>query len=344
MDQKQMTILGDAIPVASGEVDIYKLRFLKDNPRVYACTHGEPGFEDRTVEEQQEMIFEKLLQEPSVKNLIPDVKRHGGLLEPVFVRNDTLEVIEGNSRLAVYRYLDQRNEKGEWGRIPCELVSSLTEDQQSAFLNQVHVKGKTKWSAYEKANFAYVRRERGWTLEKIADLFGESIGTIRIRTRVVQLMKQNDDHQRGHFSYYDVVTRNAVIDEAMKKEQGLRGVLLGQFKEFGSEEDKNEFTAQELRTKLPVVVQKPKVLRQFVAKKVDLDEGYRLAKVSEVEEKLKHACALLDGVSGRDIVELEVGRFNAVRQASRKLSKQAERIANMVKQVESDGEQKRAAG
>ncbi|MCY4489590.1 MAG: hypothetical protein OXF11_21115 [Deltaproteobacteria bacterium] len=144
MDQKHVTILGEAVPVASGEVDIYKLKFLRDNPRVYACTHGEPGFEDRTEEEQQELILERLREEPSVRNLVPDVKRHGGLIEPIFVRNDTMEVIEGNSRLAVYRLLDQRNEEGEWGRVQCELVSSLTEDQQAAFLNQVHVKGKTK--------------------------------------------------------------------------------------------------------------------------------------------------------------------------------------------------------
>ena len=336
MEQKQMTILGEPVPVASGDVDIYKLKFLRDNPRVYACTHGEAAFDDLTEQEQQDLIFAKLLQEPSVKNLIPEVKRHRGLIEPVFVRNDTMEVIEGNSRLAVYRHLDQRKEEGDWGRIPCELVSSLTEDQQSAFLNQVHVKGKTKWSAYEKANFAYVRQERGWSLRKIAELFGESIGTIRTRTKVVQLMKDNDDSQRGHFSYYDVLIRNTAIDDAVKKDQTLRTCLLQMLKGFGSDEHKNDFTAQELRAKLPVVANKPKVLKRFVAGKVQLDEAYRLATVSQVEGRLKQACDILDDVAGRDILDLDGARFNAVRQAFRKLSKHVDRIANMVKQAEDD--------
>jgi len=170
------------------------------------------------------------------------------------------------------------------------------------------------------------------------------VGTIRTRTRVIELMKENLDNQRDHFSYYDVLVRKGTIDEVMKKDKGLRACLLRTIREFGSKEENNDFTAQELRAKLPVVVRKPKVLRRFVAGKVDLDDAYRAAKISEVEERLKQACTVLDDVSGRDVSELDVGRFNAVRQAFRKLAKQVDRVANIIKQAETDGEEKRAAG
>ena len=101
----EIKILGKAIPLTSDYRNIEELYFLGENPRVYAVTHGEPGFEDLMREEQQEVIFQKLCKEPSVKNLIPEVRRHGGLMEPILVREDTREVIEGNSRLAVYRHL-----------------------------------------------------------------------------------------------------------------------------------------------------------------------------------------------------------------------------------------------
>ena len=91
---------------------------MKDNPRVYACTHGEANFDNLMEEEKQDIILEKLLQEPSVKKLIPEVKRHGGLMEPILVRRDTMEVIEGNSRLAVYRQLHQKNEGWRLGVNP----------------------------------------------------------------------------------------------------------------------------------------------------------------------------------------------------------------------------------
>ena len=70
---KEIKLLGKTIPVSNDYKDIDTLKFLKDNPRVYSCTHGLPDFENWTEEEQQEAIFQRLLQEPSVKNLLPDV-------------------------------------------------------------------------------------------------------------------------------------------------------------------------------------------------------------------------------------------------------------------------------
>ena len=112
MPGDEIKILERAIPLGSDMMNIRQLKFLKDNPRVYACTHGEPDFDQLLEEEQQDIIYSRLLDEPSVKNLERDVKRHGGLMEPILVRLDTKEVIEGNSRLAVYRKLDDGNVPG----------------------------------------------------------------------------------------------------------------------------------------------------------------------------------------------------------------------------------------
>ena len=334
MKEKDMRILHKTIQLSNDYVEINTLKFLKDNPRVYACTHGEPNFNNLIEEEQQEIIFQKLIKEPSVKNLLPEIKRHGGLMEPILIRRDTMEVIEGNSRLAVYRLLHKKEQDGEWDLIPCDIVSSLTDDQQAAFLNQIHVKGKTQWSAYEKANFAYVRKEQGWNVEKIAELFGESQGTIRTRVKVIEMMKHNKDNQRSHFSYYDVLVRSADISEAMKKE-GLRGVLLTKIKSFGPNDEDGDFTAQELRKKLPVILQKTRVLNKYINGDIDLDEGYQLAKVSQVEEKVKQAKNLLNEVSRQDMLQLEQNRFNAFKQDVRKLSQEVERINKMIKDVDS---------
>ncbi len=328
-----MKILRETIQLSNDYVDIIKLKFLKDNPRVYACTHGEPDFKNMIEEEQQELIFQKLVKEPSVKNLLPEIKRHGGLMEPILIRRDTMEVIEGNSRLAVYRLLHKKEPHGEWDLIPCDIVSSLTDDQQAAFLNQIHVKGKTQWSAYEKANFAYVRKEQGWNVDKIAELFGESVGTIRTRVKVIEMMKHNEDTKRAHFSYYDVIVRTTDISEAMKKE-GLSGLLLAKIKSFGPNDEDGAFTAQELRKKLPVILKKSKVLNKYANGDIDLDEGYQLAKISQVEEKIKQAKNLLNEVSRQDMLELEQSRFNAFKQDVRKLMQEVERINKMIKDID----------
>ena len=333
---KEMKLLGETIPISNDYIDIYDLKFLKDNPRVYACTHGHPNFDSLIEEEQQDVIFKNLRQEPSVKNLIPDVKRHGGLMEPILVRHDTKEVIEGNSRLAVYRILDKERVAGEWGLISCNIVSGLTDDQQAAFLNQIHVKGKTQWSAYEKANFAYVRKVQGWSLDRIARLFGESDGTIRTRVKVIEMMEKNEDNDRSHFSYYDVLIRSQEISTSMKKE-GLSSLLLTKIKSFGSDDEGDDFTAQELRKKLPPILKKPKVLKKYMAGQIDLDSGYLLAKISDVEEKVKRANILIEEVSHQEVSRLERNQLNAFKQTVKKLSREVGRIEKMIGELSSNG-------
>ncbi len=320
-----MKILGEIIELSNDYIDIRELKFLKENPRVYSCTHGESNFDKIPEEKQQQIIYEKLLEEPSVKKLMPEIKRHGGLMESILIRHDTMEVIEGNSRLAVYLKLHkEKSGDEEWESIPCNIVSNLTDRQQAAFLNQIHVKGKTQWSAYEKANFAYVRKEKGSIINEIANLFGESTQTIRTRIKSIELMKKNKDNERSHFSFYDVLVRDNDTSKAIDR-GGLRRVLKD-IKNLGSDEDSDDFTAQDLRKKLPVVLKKPKVLKKYQDGKLDLDEAYQFASISHVEDKLKRAMALLMEVDKTDILALESDRLNAFKQVSRKLSRETKRI------------------
>ena len=328
-----MKILGDDIDISNDYIEIDKLKFLKDNPRVYACTHGALDFENLTEEEQQQIIYAKLKDEPSVKNLKPEIKRHGGLMESILIRHDTMEVIEGNSRLAVYRMLHAADEEGDWDLIPCEIVSGLTDRQQAAFLNQIHVKGKTQWSAYEKANFAYVRKIRGFDLSVIAKLFGESESTIRTRIKSIEMMKSNGDDKRSHFSYYDVIVRSSVISREVGK-GGKLPKLLSEIKCLGSEDETNKFTAQDLRNKIPAILKKPKVLKNYQKGDYDLDEAYQFAKISNQEENIKKATTLLEDVSKTKLSHLEPNRFNAFKQSVRKLSREIVRIKNMIQEIE----------
>ena len=270
-----ITLLGDKIEAADDFVEVEKLRFLKDNPRVYACTHGEENFELLTAEEQRDRIFEKLLLEPSVKNLEPEIRRHGGLIEPILIRQDRMEVIEGNSRLAVYRKLRDNNADGEWDLIPCIIISSLTDDQQFAFLNQVHVKGKTQWSAYEKANFAYVRKAQGWEVDRIAELFGEHVNTIRTRIRSIELMRDNQDTELLHFSHYDVLVRGQGVLKSLDERPELKTRVMEDLRKIPPPEQRDHVprsvTAQELRRLFSGIVEQETGLKP-------LCEGYNRIK------------------------------------------------------------------
>ena len=346
MASQTITILGQEIPVSNERIDIYRLKFLRNNPRVYACTHGQSGFEDMEVDEQQQTIFQAIRKEPSVTNILRDLEQHGGLMEPILVRMDTMEVIEGNSRLAAYRVLHKKQPNGQWSEIVCHTVSTLTNEQQDALQNQIHVKGKTKWSAYEKANFAFVRRKNGYSFKDMAKIFSESDSTLRKRVNAVQRMTDNEDQEQSNFSFYDVIERNQDIREKLdrgnlvkernlnpkdlkpleKKALNFRDWLLRTVKS-----PDRDFTAQELRKQLPVVLKKPKVLKQLIVGKLTLEEAYGRATVSKATTKVRRATELLQDISAKEIKGLDNNSFNALKQDVRKLGRAFGRVEKMMK-------------
>lgn len=324
MAHKTITILGESIRVSSDRIDIFGLRFLGENPRVYSVTHGQPRFKSRTPEEQQEDIFQALRNEPSVKNLQLDIRRHGGLLEPILVRWDTKEVIEGNSRLAVYRLLHKEDGEGQWAEIDCDVVSSLTDEQQAAYLNQIHIKGKTKWTAFEKANFAYVRKGKGHSYSSMSKLFGESVQTIRTRVKVIDAMRQNKDVDQSNFSYYDVIVRNQKIKSKMNEDEEFSSWLRDSIRK-----KEKPFSAQEMRKKLPVILRKKKILSKLVRDDLPLDDAYSRAAISKVQRALQRARGILEDISDRQVRELEDGEFNGFKYDLDKLRKALVRIEKM---------------
>ena len=339
-----MKILGKEIHYSEDYKEIDSLKFFKDNPRVYSVVREIPGFDNFTEEEKQEKIYEQLLDEPSVKNLREEIRRHGGLLEPIVVSMNTWEVIEGNSRLAVYKELHDSQEDGEWALIPCRLISKFEDDELAAYLSQIHIKGKTKWTAYEKYNFAYVRFEKGIqngssegvAYSQIANLFGESEATIRHRVRVIKLMEDKQDNVRGNLSYYDVLVRNT--DSRKMIENGGLNTLLKEIKLSGKngsggneeDEDEKEFTAQEMRRALPNLIKKPKLLKQYEDGRISFKEAASRAEVSECKQNVVRATSFLGDISKRDIGRLSTNDFNAFSQSFRRLKKEVDRVEGII--------------
>src|ERR1700719_913271 len=95
-----LTVSNEVIPVVTKEMLQSKLRFYPDNPRIYSLLRHNENHEVT-----QDEIEAQLLEMEHVKVLKEDIKRNGGLIEPVIVRDGTFEVLEGNSRLAAYRFL-----------------------------------------------------------------------------------------------------------------------------------------------------------------------------------------------------------------------------------------------
>ena len=323
-DETTIAIMGQNVSARHMQMVIDQLHFLPDNPRVYASIREMPDFTDLTPEEKQVRIYKHLLQEPSVRNLIPEIRRDGGLQEPIIVRHDTRQVIEGNSRLAVYRKLLEETGDEKWTEIRCLVVSSLTDDQQTRLLGQTHLHGRTEWSPYAKALFCFRWvDEDGKDANTLSKLSGLSVEEINKNVKIIQLMKGNNDDKVSRFSYYNVLVRNRVISSAIGHSPALRGTLLSQIKG-------GEFKAREMRDHLPVVINKPKILRKFEKGDISLDEAFDRAKISDIEQRLKKVRGGLNDIEKTDINVLGHNELRAVQQVVRQIRRDLGRVSDMI--------------
>jgi len=192
-----ITIRGTHIPTRREAIPHHKLSFFKENPRIYSLLR-----EDNDEPTQLE-IEEKLLEMEHVRELISDIRRHGGLIESPIVKGGTLEVIEGNSRLAAWRFLSKKAPK-KWNKINCLVLPEDTPQALvSALLGQLHLKGKTKWPAYEQAGYLFRRhREDGVKVSDLALEVGITRQKVNTSINAYQFMVDSKDNRRERWSYY----------------------------------------------------------------------------------------------------------------------------------------------
>src|SRR5262249_34871434 len=152
-----------------------KLHFYPENPRIYSLLRHDDNHEIT-----QEAIEAQLLEMEHVRALKEDIKRNGGLIEPVIVRDGTFEVLEGNSRLAAYRAL-AKGDPITWAKMKCMLLpSDISESLVFALLGQYHIKGRKDWAPYEQAGFLYRRhKKQNVDVQTLARELGQSLKTVK---------------------------------------------------------------------------------------------------------------------------------------------------------------------
>lgn len=98
---ENLTIGNKEFTVELMELDQRTLKFYPENPRVYSVLNlaGE--------EPSQDEIEKLMCRQEHVKQLKESIVSNGGLIDPLIVRAGDFTVLEGNSRLAAYRILNQ---------------------------------------------------------------------------------------------------------------------------------------------------------------------------------------------------------------------------------------------
>ncbi len=261
-----MRLKNKDVPTAAREIEQKKLKFYVDNPRIYSLVRTDGRVPD------QDEICKQLQALEHVKELVQDIKANGGLIDPLIVRDGDLVVLEGNSRLAAYRFLYTQDPL-KWNKVRCTVLpGNIDEKLVFALLGQYHVKGKKDWAPYEKAGFLYRRHvEHDIPLPTVAIELGIPKGEAEHLIQVYEFMMQHDK-DRDHWSYYDEFLHSTRINKVRKDYAGFDKFVVEQVK------TKKISKAMELRDQLPTICAGPaKNLKRYFEGKVTFEDAYENA-------------------------------------------------------------------
>lgn len=263
----ELVIRGKRIPVKICHLEHKRLKFYPENPRIFSII----GAGEKLP--AQEEIEERLLGMEHVKALIQDIKRNDGLIDPIIVKDGSLEVLEGNSRLAAYRALSQ-TDPIKWGYIKCILLPyDMSEDAVFALLGQYHVKGKKDWAPFEQAGFLYRRhKNQGVEITALAKEIGIGSGTVRQLVETYQFMIDHNQSELSRWSYFYEYLKSKKIKKARDANSGFDELIVAKV-------DSGEIAkATDIRDKLPIVATaSDNVLKKFAKGELDFEEAYERA-------------------------------------------------------------------
>jgi hypothetical protein len=266
--QDTLTIRNKKIPVTVRFLEQSKLKFFAENPRVYSVLRSGTGKEP-----SQEEIQEHLLEMDHVKILIQDIKANGGLIDPIIVKAGSLEVLEGNSRLAAYRTLAGKDPV-KWGLIKSMVLpADIDEGLVFALLGQYHIKGKKDWAPFEQAGFLYRRsKKQKVDLGTLAAEIGLTQKKVKHLIETYEAMLNNGEKDTARWSYYDEYLKSSKIRKARETYPEFEEVVMDQIKSGDIPR------AVDIREKLHVICSaKGKTLPKFIKGEFDFDEAFESA-------------------------------------------------------------------
>ena len=284
MDRKninEIVVNGQKIQTTTEEINIFELKYWKENPRVNAIIkqkYGDTNISDEDIEKE-------LWEKDSVKDLFKDIEKNGGLKDEILIKNRI--VLEGNSRLCAYRHLykraEQKNDKAEmlkWSFIRAKILPDETSNEVVfSVLGTWHIKGKTRWDTYEKAAyFKSMNINYGYSYKDIADSISETEKFVKDHIEAHNLMVENNVYALEKFSYFYELVKNKKIKELSYIDANIIPNTIQAIKE-------NRFKRGEDIRDLHKVLKDKKAKKEFFNEKVDFNEAIETTNDRHPEHK-----------------------------------------------------------
>jgi len=201
--------------VEEGLLPINDLFFYADNPRIYTLLQASKL--------SQAEIEAEMRKFDHVKQLAQSISKVG-LIDPLIVRKKDMVVLEGNSRLAAFRILGERDNKA-YAKARCKLIiDDITDDDVDTLLGQYHIVGKKDWEPYEQGSFLARQVSRGKEPEALAEEYGIPTADIKASIRNYDFMEEHEIDDVKTWSYWDEYLKSRNV-KRIRDDENLRGAL-----------------------------------------------------------------------------------------------------------------------
>lgn len=135
------------------ELDINLIKLDIDNPRIKMYLEN---YENPTAEGIALALNSSSNDgQTSFSSLKESIRVNGGIINPIIVnhKGNNYIVIEGNTRLQIYKDFNSQNVSGDWNKIRAIVYENLTDEEIHSIRLQSHLVGPRDWDPYSKAKY-----------------------------------------------------------------------------------------------------------------------------------------------------------------------------------------------
>ena len=166
------------------ELSIDKIELDKSNPRIanYLATHDE----DDITSDLMALLLGTTSD--SCASLRQSIEANNGIIHPIVVNKQadgTYVVIEGNTRLQIYKDFRKANKPGNWDTIRCIIYDNIDNEEMHKIRLQAHLVGPREWDPYSKAKYLnYLANVEHMPMASLISFCGGSSKASEIRNMI----------------------------------------------------------------------------------------------------------------------------------------------------------------
>ena len=162
-------------------------------------------------------------------SLYNSIKTNKGIIHPIIVnhqKDGKYVVIEGNTRVQIYKEFKENGVEGDWDTIPSIVYENLSDSEIHAIRLQSHLVGPREWDPYSKAKYLnYLSNEENLPMNTVIEFCGGKKSEVMKFINAYQDMEKHyrpqlsadDEFDQRDFSKFFELQNSSVKESLVSK-------------------------------------------------------------------------------------------------------------------------------